>query len=236
MGEWIVDFKGRNHSTAINLNFLWKQDNVFIMDNHRAALWCWMDCLKREKELSLFHVDRHFDALFSDKDYRHFPHDSFEDMTIEDYLACGYENDFFSVTPLFRWDNYLGLFIERYKDKISDWAFATHGKGAAPKSIGYAAYEPWEFPSAIGELTGNWIFNLDLDYFFSRMTNGEMGRLFTDEYVSGWGVALRKAIDADVIKTLTISLSPECAAGWSGSEQVLQVLLRGLDIKFDLPA
>jgi len=235
MGEWVIDFQGRNHSTAIKLNFLWKHENIYIMDNHRAALWCWMDCLKNEKELNLFHVDRHFDALFSAQDYKHFPHDDFENFSIEEYLSCGYDNEFFAVTPLFRWDNYLGLFIEKYHHKIANWAFATHGKGSAPHEISYAAYEPWEFPAALDELKGDWIFNLDLDYFFGRMDSGQMGRLFTDEYIRGWGRNLRKKLDEGVIKTLTISLSPECAAGWEGAEQAMEEVLAGLKVDFSLP-
>lgn len=228
MGEWILDFQGRNHSTAIKLNFLWKQGNIYIMDNHRAALWCWMDSVNKGGSLNLFHVDRHFDALFSAQDYSHFPHENFENYSINDYLECGYDNDFFAVTPLFRWDNYLGLFIEKYGKRISNWAFATHGKGSAPHSISYAAYEPWEFPAALGELEGSWIFNLDLDYFFGRMADGKMGRLFTDEYIIGWGQGLRKALDGGTIKVLTVSLSPECAAGWEGAEAALAVLNQGL--------
>ncbi len=235
MGEWIVDFQGRNHSTAIKLNFLWRQDNIFIMDNHRAALWCWIESLKNEIGLSLFHVDRHFDALFSAQDYKHFPHDSFENLTIEEYLVRGYDNEFFAVTPLFRWDNYLGIFIEKYKDKIENWAFATHGKGSAPHSVSYGAYDPWEFPAALAELKGKWIFNLDLDYFFGRMGNAQMGRLFTDDYIQDWGKALRKSIDDGVIKVLTISLSPECADGWDGAERALECLMNGLEIDFSLP-
>ncbi|OEU70716.1 MAG: hypothetical protein BA863_14615 [Desulfovibrio sp. S3730MH75] len=235
MGNWIVDFQGRNHSMAIKLNFLWNDKNIFIMDNHRAALWCWIQSLKDGQSLKVFHVDRHFDALFSAQDYSHFPHDDFDSMDIEEYLACGYDNDFFSVTPLFRWDNYLGLFIEKYCAQISEWAFATHGKGAAPKDISYAVYEPWEFPSAIGDLKGKWIFNLDLDYFFGRMANGHMDRLFTDVYISDFAKELRTALDLGIIEVLTVSLSPECAAGWAGAEKALELLTEGLKIDFCLP-
>ncbi|WP_432735075.1 UPF0489 family protein [Maridesulfovibrio sp. FT414] len=235
MGDWLVEFQGRNHSTAIKLNFLWQHENVFIMDNHRAALWCWLAALKEEGELNLFHVDRHFDALFSKQDYAHFPHADFEDLSIGEYLACGYDNDFFAVTPLFRWDNYLGLFVEKFRERVGSWAFATHGKGTPPHSIRYAAYEPWEFPAAIGELKGKWIFNLDLDYFFGRMGNGQMGRLFTDEYIRGWGQALAHAVEQGTVRTLTISLSPECAAGWEGAESALQVFLDGFGVNFSIP-
>lgn len=138
----------------------------------------------------------------------------------------------FAVTPLFRWDNYLGLFAAKYGATVENWAFATHGKGAAPQSIPYAAYEPWEFPAAIAELEGSWIFNLDLDYFFSRLGDGKMGRIFTDAYIRDWGMELRKSLDNGIIKLLTVSLSPECAAGWEGAEEALEALAKGLGIDF----
>lgn len=235
MGEWIIDFQGRNHSTAINLNFLWKEQNIFIMDNHRAALWCWCESLKKNPDVGLFHVDRHYDALFSDKDYVHFPHKEFHSLSIEEYLSCGYDNDFFAVTPLFRWDNYLGLFIEKYRKQVKEWAFATHGKGSAPKNIRYAAYEPWEFPATFGELKGKWIFNLDLDYFFGRMSSGKMEKMFTDVYIIDFAKSLRACIDSGVVVALTVSLSPECAGGWKGTESVLQLVTKGLGIDFSLP-
>jgi hypothetical protein len=40
--EWIVPFKRRNYSGATHQNFLCRHGNVFVMDNHRAALWCWL--------------------------------------------------------------------------------------------------------------------------------------------------------------------------------------------------
>ncbi|MBI9112546.1 UPF0489 family protein [Maridesulfovibrio ferrireducens] len=236
MGEWIVYFQGRNHSTAIKLNFLWKDHNIFIMDNHRAALWCWLSSIKDHPDVGLFHVDRHYDALFSVKDYVHFPHEDFNSLSIDEYLSCGYDNDFFAVTPLFRWDNYLGLFIEKYRNQVREWAFATHGKGAAPKDIPFAAYEPWEFPAGLYELKGKWIFNLDLDYFFGRMSSGKMERLFTDVYVRDFSKALRAGLDSGVIVALTVSLSPECAGGWEGTEEVLKLITEGLEIDFSLPA
>jgi len=40
--SWLVPFTGRNESDVWSQNFVWKKDNIYIMDNHRAALWCWL--------------------------------------------------------------------------------------------------------------------------------------------------------------------------------------------------
>ena len=50
MSEWLVPFKGRNRSLSFDQNFLWRKDNIFIMDNHRAALWCWLQHMSPEGE------------------------------------------------------------------------------------------------------------------------------------------------------------------------------------------
>ena len=43
--EWLVPFKGRNTSGIYEQNFLWRDGAVYVMDNHRAALWCWIQHL-----------------------------------------------------------------------------------------------------------------------------------------------------------------------------------------------
>lgn len=40
--KWHVPFKGRHDSLATRQNFLWQYGNVYVMDNRRAALWCWL--------------------------------------------------------------------------------------------------------------------------------------------------------------------------------------------------
>lgn len=64
-GEWLVPFRGRNHSGAFTQNFLWKRQNVYVMDNHRAALWCWLQHIDPKQPYSLFHMDQHYDTLAS---------------------------------------------------------------------------------------------------------------------------------------------------------------------------
>ena len=66
--EWIVPFTGRNHSGATEQNSLCRSGNVYVMDNHRAALWCWLQELDLSKPHSLIHIDRHTDTLQSQMD------------------------------------------------------------------------------------------------------------------------------------------------------------------------
>lgn len=235
MSQWIVPFQGRNHSTSIKLNFLWNEGPVFVMDNHRAAMWCWLDYIKKSSELNVFHVDRHYDALFSEKDYSHISAAGLEDITIDDYLSCGYDNEFFAVTPVFRWDNYLGLFLKKYDEKINTLITATHEKGSEPEIDSFAKCYPWEFPDVLNKLSGEWIFNLDLDYFCSRNSSGEMDIMFDDRYIFEFAEALAECIKKKNIRILTVSLSPECTGGWETSEKLLAFICEGLKVDFKLP-
>jgi len=58
-GEWLVDFKGRKSSGVYNQNFLWRSGSVYVMDNHRAAMWCWLQHVDPNHPHAILHIDRH---------------------------------------------------------------------------------------------------------------------------------------------------------------------------------
>src|ERR1041385_2164527 len=94
------------HST---LNFLWKDDArpIYVMDNHRGALWCWLRELRSEDEYSLIHIDWHWDAAAGDDDARI---QAAEAAAGEGSLTL---DGLLSLTPagrslaIVRWDNYI---------------------------------------------------------------------------------------------------------------------------------
>ena len=110
MGEWIIPFEGRNYSGTYKQNFLFKKDNLYIMDNHRAALWCWMQHLNDKQEINLFHIDCHCDTLYSRMDEWLKIYPNVKKQTIEEYLQFSYDIDGV-YCHLFRWDNYLSIFL-----------------------------------------------------------------------------------------------------------------------------
>ena len=50
-------------SEIANLNFVYKYKNIYIMDNHLAAGWAWLQELDIDKSYNFFHIDRHADLL-----------------------------------------------------------------------------------------------------------------------------------------------------------------------------
>lgn len=49
----------KQQSSFENLIFLWKTDNVYVMDNHLAAAWYWMQECKADSRYNFLHIDRH---------------------------------------------------------------------------------------------------------------------------------------------------------------------------------
>lgn len=63
--RWIVPFKGRNNTGVYNQNFVWNDGHLYVMDNHRAAAWCWAQHVDPATSHALVHIDRHNDTLQS---------------------------------------------------------------------------------------------------------------------------------------------------------------------------
>ena len=81
------------------------------MDNHRAAMWCWLRHVDPGQPHSLFHMDRHYDCLRMDEWLENCPED-IRRLSINEYLSFDYAyNDFGRERrmQLFRWDNYLSI-------------------------------------------------------------------------------------------------------------------------------
>jgi hypothetical protein len=238
MGNWIVPFKGRNASGAFQQNLLWNDRNVYIMDNHRAALWCWMQHLKKTEIYNLIHIDCHYDTLYSNIDewLHHVP--ALNEISISDYLDHTFRDDSASGVKslLFMYDNYLSIFLEKYKDMLSDCIFATHEQGDVPKKG--RLIKPWDLSGNLkfwlSESENKWICNLDLDYFFYPDNFESYNFFFSDSYVKQICASIKVMLEKEKIQVLTISLSPECCGGWPNSEAMLDTVCQELGIDFQL--
>lgn len=51
----------KQQSDFDNLVFLWKTNNVYVMDNHLAAAWCWMQECDADTRYNFMHIDKHND-------------------------------------------------------------------------------------------------------------------------------------------------------------------------------
>jgi hypothetical protein len=222
------------------MNFLFRQGNIYVMDNHRAALWCWMKHISPEKRYSLFHIDAHYDTRSVKEAAWLTSVPDLTSVTLADYLAFGTERESSEKWPLIAWDNYLSLFFEKFPAMLAECFFATHQVGDQPEaSVKYEHMIPRIFseslPSFLEDYSSDgWILNLDIDYFFCK--SGEKYiPMFSDDFIDRFIEAVAKVIRRKKLICMTIALSPECCGGWQASEAMCSRITSGLGISFALP-
>ena len=213
------------------------------MDNHRAALWCWLQALDLNKPHSLFHIDRHYDALGSRMEQwlKHLPDWS---AGIDDYLSKSYRADFGKDYPTMRWDNYISIYLHEFRKNLTTFHCLTHEEGDKPKFDHIMYGELWELPeNLVYWLTENendkpWIVNIDLDYFYCKFENDSC-MMVSDDYIDTVAYGLQVAMEKGVIGVLTICLTPGpwhgFTPGWPETEALAARLLKYLGLTFTLP-
>jgi hypothetical protein len=218
--------KGRLKSMNQDLNFLAKQGNIYIMDNHLAAFWCWCQELDALETISLLHIDRHHDVgeALVKLGFHQYKNTSFTKLSIHQAIALTVNN-----LPFFQWDNYIRLYNAFFPYSITNINFVTMQKLPSDyrhhKRIGLKEWikdNSWLPPNALPT-----IINLDIDVFF---TNGRHKRVLSNQQFREFAIKLSKLINH--AKVVTIALSPECCGGWDNSIEVCKKLLDLLQIEF----
>lgn len=226
--EWIVPFQGRNTSLGLNQNFLWRQGNIYLMDNHRAAAWCWAQHEISLGPHSIMHLDAHYDAApireESAKDLA--PLNSLE---FEEYSSIMFDDPDIQV-PLFTWDNYNSLYQAIHGSNVESWLFSTHKIGSAP-TFDFQEVEPSSLISHLTELPDDkeWILNLDLDLFRSQD-----GDRFPSEQRPELYALLGQIFARSDRQILTVATSPECCGSWEVAEELCSEFCDSLELNFQL--
>jgi hypothetical protein len=243
--EFLYPFTGRGKSGDYHINFVCRYANTYLMDNHRAALWCWLQHLPEGEKCNLIHIDQHTDSLQLQSIVDEaFPED-LRMLTLENYLTrtCTYRGH--CTVPAIRWDNFLSFFLMRYSNQIGKLVMATHGIGDSPK-YPHEDLAIEQLPSALPKLLANkywsdgfeheWIVDIDLDYFFCTSSDENADKRFlSDEYVIDIFSQLAKANNEGSIKAITIALSPSCCGGWENAECLCAEICSILKLPFQLP-
>jgi len=235
----LIPFKGQNTSTDYNLNILYQSGKTFIMDNHLAASWCWLQKIDIEKQYNLLHIDRHYDLLESQIDLWidaiQKQNIDLKTISITDLLAIKYqvkEMSIYETFPIFRWDNYITIFNRLYPNIIALNIFTTHKDGDAPENIKINDLDIYELQENLSYWinTNNehkWIVNLDIDYFFTDYDEKRF-QFLTDEYILKIAEEIKKSWNN--IEVLTIALSPEFCGGWDNAIRVTKLITNYLNI------
>ncbi|OHT43680.1 peptide arginase family protein [Flavobacterium tructae] len=217
-----------------NVNFLYNEGKVYIMDNHLCAAWCWLKQVDIKSSFDFIHIDRHYDLLG-------FPHTietqitnkgiEIHKLTFEEYLNLKQLGRNNAEWQMFRWDNYIINTHLAYPTLFAEKIFATQRDGTINE--GFVDKE-FDFLTLANEIdywleSKKWIVNLDIDYFFNRVDD-KLFQIFSDEYI----VTLVKKIKKNFenITVLTIALSPECCGGWEESFRIMKIICDILEVNF----
>lgn len=227
------------------LKFLWKSDNapIYIMDNHFAAAWCWMQERNTKEKFNYMHIDQHADlgVRGNSKDIAFMRTNP--KMLLEDYLESTCSNPCGSYKS-FQCNNYITachyLFPNWFNTNLYYYT-APCIKGSKLGS-GYKNFlgqrreacfiiqdikqliEAKVFPSSELVIDENmrkkkWIVNIDFDFFWDKNEN----RILDDQFVYDLGLTIGNAMKN--IQIFTIALSPKWCGGWRNEIECSRTLL-----------
>jgi len=242
----LMPFKGKNKSGTYELNLLTNSDNIYVMDNHLAAGWCWMQKIDITKKYNLFHIDRHYDLLNSNTESwvnsilsKNF---DIKLSKIDEYCNLDYlVKDYGKTTKIFRFDNYIPILKKLYPNLFCRSIFATHKDGNGfEEVIGYNnSYEThfYDLPQNIEYWIKEsnefkWIVNLDIDYFFIDNNDNVYRKTFDDIYLHYLAEEISKSMSN--VEVLTIALSPEFCGGWNASLEILRIFTDALQVEINI--
>lgn len=226
----IIPFKGMNHSGSDKVNYLGKYENIYVMDNHRLAPWCWMQHIDVSEKYYFLHVDWHYDTNSSGIiEFEERLNKKMFANDIDAYIDFSfqvYEKKYF-----ISWDNYLPIFHRLNSELILKYyLFVTDNVSMKPEII--APYEMFQPEVLLGkfkelDLDSNtkWIVNIDLDYFFLNMENQLFKRSMTD-MIANLSQLILKLKEENKLDVFTIALSPQVCKENRGWKQSLEFLLK----------
>lgn len=232
----LIPYAGRNPSGTYDCNLLCGESNLYVMDNHRAAAWCWGQHVEIGVPFSIFHMDRHYDLLRNKWMIAAAP--PIDTLTMEAYLSHQFEHSPGQFSPLFRYDNYLPIFLDQRRFDLDKSIFMTHEDGDAPQFLckeKLATENPHNVPYWLNNGSylddgSKFIFNLDLDYIFNNGDNETYYRMFTDDHIVRIGKYWKEANAAGLLSCTTIAISPETCGGWEAGIEALQAFCSSAEI------
>lgn len=234
---------------------LWQNDNVYVMDNHRDAAWCWLQQCKADEHYNFMHIDQHYDLLDCYYSEALAIIESNPMMSYKEFASLMRDDK--DDNKLFRWDNYIRIMHELRPNWFNTNLFVTQEYGSAdgegwghekmeiqetsPLYLLYAIsqnmIEKWSGHLRTEHKHLKWIVNLDLDVFFCHDYNHV--RIFSDSFIREVARLLQKAMAN--IQALTIAISPDCLEGkrmkerWDNGFKVLRILAEEIDVLQDFP-
>lgn len=242
MGNWLLPWRERGRSGPTHDSLLWQHGRLYVMDNHRLALWCWWQHLDEASRWSYHHVDRHFDALW-EKENPWSKHTTAQHRTdLNSFRSARFRTDKGREEfELYRWDTITSALLSLHGSQIGDITFASANEGDRPSVKKAMDIAPWKLPSHLRYLADpdesplvSHIIDIDIDYFTHQDLDGPFGQVFSDDYIRELGESIRCGLENDRFGVVTVALSPTTTGSWELAERLTVTLLNplGLDREF----
>jgi hypothetical protein len=235
MTEWLIPWQHRGESGPVTDNFLWRSERLYVMDNHRLALWCWWQHLAESDQWNFVHIDRHHDALW--QKFNPWPSHTRPDHRSDLAAFRNATVDCYGdPCALYRWDTITSALWSLHADQLLELRFATADEGDRLATSRAQHMKPWSVPGLmqylaepVDHLAFPTIVDIDIDYFARHDLDGAFGPVFSDEYIGEIGRALRVGLESGRFGVVTVALSPETTGSWSLAERLLATLLEHID-------
>ena len=224
--EKLIDIQPRYESLGFKTNLLYKRENIYLMDNHRMAAWCWVNHIDENEKYTVVHIDKHNDTLDNQMNEWTTPiKNGLKNLSLHEYDSLEYQKTKSERYKVFRWDNYIPIFHHYYSHLVNEYVFYTHNKGYISENFKKhimlcpAHNLMNDFFDCFSEHENKLIINLDIDYFFCSNPNYFI--FFSNHAIKRLIKDIMRLV-ADEKNLLTIALSPECCGGWKKSLEFIQ--------------
>ncbi len=225
----------------MNVHFLWRTDRLYVMDNHRCALWCWWQQLDTAKRWNFLHADYHYDAQWAGFAPWNTEYQPAHQANLTEYLAATVPDDAAGdPMEIYRWDTFVTAFIDLSGGVCDRFVMAGAVQGAPP----HRAFEELDVRQSVALLEEiatrrggtPWIVDVDLDVFSCRDHSGRVKTRAHAATVRKAGSLIRRGYESGSIGVVTVALSPDNTGSWERSERLLSELLTDWPDRPDLSA
>lgn len=235
MNKVHIPLISKSVSTDIKDNFLIQKDNIFVMDNHRLALWSWLQCVDLKNKYNLIHIDAHPDLSMNGIESFKSLNKMIHNLSLDEYRTIKQED---IQIPIFRWDNYLQFFLKYYSENILETYSFTHKLGSSEKlkhdfsDIHLLREMEAIFSQKRFVNDAKWILNLDLDFFLASQPHKVL--MYSENYLNELFKSIKLGLDNNMIEVFTIAFSPECCGSWENAEAIYRILNDSLKLGIEI--
>lgn len=241
--------KKQNSNHTQNDVFLWffESANIYLMDNHRLAFWCWLNGGVHKGDFgkcAFVHIDDHFDCcLFNVNEMmaeieknKLFFYQEIDNFRENENGLMDQDGVAFKT---FNWANYLVPAI--YKGffdngKLYFFVPSYSGKLFAPENgdiyklndkVSYTHYDKKNLSDLeiVLQKENNIILNIDFDYFEEFLDEPMLIKKYFS-LINKYKVK---------IKLMTVALTPNPNGDWSKSEKILKIFFNVFGLNIPIP-